>query len=142
MPASGKWEPVSRRLDDLRPGFRGLVFEFLARLTEAGIPVMIVDTLRTREEQDACIDRGVSWTFHSRHLDGLAIDVCPFAIFALHGANKLQWDTKDPVWQKIISIGEACGLHSGKNFPKPDLGHFELLVSQGLTYEQEATLEH
>ncbi len=133
---------MSRRLDDLRPGFRGLVFEFLARLTEAGIPVMIVDTLRTRAEQDAAIDRGVSWTFHSRHLDGLAIDIVPYDQFLLHGPDKLRWDARDPVWQKIIAIGESLGLHSGKHFPKPDLGHFELAVSGGLTYEQEASLEH
>lgn len=132
---------MSRRLDDLRPGFRGLVFEFLARLTEAGIPVMVIDTLRTREEQEAAIARGESWTHDSKHLVGLAIDVCPYDTFLLHGPDKLKWDTSDPVWQKIISIGEEMGLHSGKNFPKPDLGHFELNISAGLTAEQEGTLE-
>ncbi len=42
---------MSRRLDDLSDRFRPMAFEFIARLTEAGIPVMVIDTLRTPEEQ-------------------------------------------------------------------------------------------
>jgi hypothetical protein len=48
---------MSRRLDDLDPRFRPLAFEFLARLTEAGIHVMIVDTLRTPAEHAANLAR-------------------------------------------------------------------------------------
>jgi len=117
---------MSRRLDDLAPGFRLVVFEFLARLTEAGIPVVIIDTLRTDVQQVANVARGVSWTKRSRHQDGLAIDVAPYDQFLLHGADKLKWDATDPVWKKIIAIGESLGLRSGKNFPKPDMGHFEM----------------
>lgn len=120
---------VSRALDDLAPAFRPHAFEFLARLMEAGIPVLIVDTLRTPEEHAENLRRGVSWTTRSKHLDGLALDVCPYSQFQLHGEDKLQWDAADPVWLRIGKIAEGCGLRWGGRFKapaKPDLGHVEL----------------
>lgn len=117
---------MSRALDDLHPDFRPKAVELLARCLEAGIPLMIVDTLRTQAEHEANLAKGVSWTKHSKHLDGLAIDVCPFESFQLNGPDKLQWKSDDPVWQKIGPIGEALGLRWGGRWTKPDLGHFEL----------------
>lgn len=116
---------MSRRIDDLSPRFRPLAVELLARLMEAGIPVAIVDTLRTPEEQRANVAKGVSWTMASKHLTGDAIDVCPYAVFALHGPDKLQWDAADPVWTRIGQIGEACGLRWGGRWQQRDMGHFE-----------------
>ena len=119
---------MSRKLDDLSPAFRPLADRFLARLMEAGIPVVIVTTSRTQAEQDDAVKRGVSWTLKGRHLTGDAIDVAPYAIYELHGDDKMQWDAEDPVWQKIGALGEACGLkwgvvdHTGI---RKDLGHFE-----------------
>jgi len=108
---------------------RPLVVEFLARLVEAGIVVMIVDTLRTKEEQTANVAKGVSWTMNSKHLTGDAIDVCPYETFLLHGPDKLKWDAADPVWARIGAIGQACGLKWGviKGGVRIDLGHFEFL---------------
>jgi hypothetical protein len=108
---------------------RPLAVEFLARLVEAGIHVMVIDTLRTPEEHAENLKKGVSWTKRSRHLDGDAIDVCPFETYALHGPDKLQWNTDDPIWTRIGKIGEACGLRWGGRFgppAKPDYGHFEV----------------
>lgn len=120
---------MSRRLDDLSPRMKPLAFEFLARLMEAGIPVAVVDTLRTKAEQASNVAKGVSWTMASKHLTGDAIDVCPYDIFALHGPDKLQWDSADPVWQRIGAIGEACGLKWGGRWVRtPDLGHFEFRI--------------
>lgn len=119
---------MSRALSDLSVRFRPLAVELLARLTEAGIPVMIIDTLRTPEEHAANLANGTSWTIRSKHLDGDAIDICPFAIYDLAGPDKLQWDAGHPVWKKIGAIGEALGLRWGGRFKppaKPDLGHFE-----------------
>lgn len=130
---------MSRALDDLSPRFRQQVFEFLARCTEAGIHLMIVDTMRTPDEQLANIAKGVSWTMNSKHLpqpsDGLAlaIDVAPYSIWQLNGPDKLQWDAKDPVWLKIGEIGEKIGMRWGGRFKapaKPDLGHFEYKAVQ------------
>lgn len=117
---------MSRNLNDLSDRFRPKAFEFLARLMEAQIPVIIVDTLRTPAEQAENIRRGVSWTPHSKHLTGDAIDVAPYAVFDLHGPDKLQWDAGDPIWTKLGVIGEACGLKWGGRWTVKDLGHFEL----------------
>ncbi len=115
---------MSRALNDLDPRFRPLAVELLARLVEAGIPVCIVDTLRTPEEHAANLAKGVSWTAHSKHLDGCAIDIAPYETFLAHGADKLLWDASDPVWARMGAIGEALGLRWGGRFRDP--GHFEL----------------
>lgn len=115
---------MSRRLDDLSQAFRPLACELLARCIEAGIMVMIVDTLRTPEQQAANIRNGVSWTTKSRHLTGDAIDICPFDTWALHGVDKLQW-ADDPTWTRIGEIGERLGLIWGGRWTQKDLGHFE-----------------
>ena len=122
---------MSRSLDDLDYRIRNAVFEFLARCSENGIPVMVVDTLRTEEEQAAAIARGVSWTTNSKHLAqaetgrSLAIDVAPYDIYQLHGPDKLKWDANDPVWIKIGILGEKCGLRWGGRWKQRDMGHFE-----------------
>jgi peptidoglycan L-alanyl-D-glutamate endopeptidase CwlK len=112
-------------LDLLSPSFRIKAFELLARCTEAGVPVMIINTYRTAEEQAANIAKGVSWTKNSKHLTGNAIDICPFEIYNLHGADKMQWDGNDPVWQTLGKIGEALGLRWGGRWTQKDYGHFE-----------------
>lgn len=116
---------MSRALNDLSPRFRPLAMELLARFTEHGIHVLIVDTLRTKEEHAANVAAGVSWTTHSKHLDGDAIDVVPFMQFNLYGADKLQWDPADPVWASMGRIGEELGLRWGGRWKQKDLGHFE-----------------
>lgn len=118
---------MSQKLDDLSPRMRPLADRFLAKLMEARIPVMIVTTSRTQAEQEDAVRRGVSWTTHSKHLTGDAIDVCPYAIYDLAGPDKLQWDDTDPIWLKIGAIGQACRLKWGvfKGTQRIDLGHFE-----------------
>ncbi len=117
---------MSRALDDLHPVFRPIAFEFLARLAEKRIMVAIVDTLRTAEEHQENLRKGVSWTARSLHLYGLAIDVAPIEIYRLHGGNKIQWNADDPVWHDVGEVGESVGMDWGgrwKNHPDP--GHFE-----------------
>ena len=119
---------MSRALNDLSPRFRPLAVELLARCAEAGIPVCVVDTLRTPAEHAANLAKGVSWTRHSKHLDGDAIDICPYAVWDAHGPDKLLWDAGDPLWQRLGAIGEGLGLRWGGRFrapAKPDMGHFE-----------------
>ncbi len=100
---------------------------FLAKLMEARIPVMIVTTRRTLEEQAEKVKQGLSWTMNSRHLTGDAIDVAPYEVYDLHGADKANWDESDPIWQRIGNIGMALGLKWGvvTNGKRKDLGHFE-----------------
>jgi hypothetical protein len=116
---------VSRQLDDLSPEFKPLALELLARLTEARIPVLIVDTLRTAAEQAENLKNGVSWTLNSRHLTGDAIDIVPYQVYHLEGPDKLTWDASNPIWSRIGPIGEKLGLIWGGRWKVRDLGHFE-----------------
>lgn len=99
--------------------------ELLARTVEQGILVVVVDTLRTPAEHAANLAKGVSWTKHSKHLDGDAIDICPYDQWEAHGAKKLNWDVSDPVWVKLAEIGRSLGLRCGYDWVQKDAGHFE-----------------
>lgn len=119
---------LDRRLDSLAISFRPRAYELLARLIEARIMVMIVNTRRTPEQQAELVRAGRSWTSHSAHEDGCAIDLCPYAVYQLHGPDKALWDETEPVWQKMGEIGRKIGLKwgivmHGQHF---DLGHFAL----------------
>lgn len=116
---------MSRALNDLDPRFIPLACELIARCIEAGITVFIVDTRRTPAEHAMNLAKGVSWTKHSKHLDGLAIDICPYELYQLSGVDKLQWDASHPVWQRIGIIGKSLGLRWGGDWTQKDLGHFE-----------------
>ena len=119
---------MSRKLDDLSDRFRPLAIELIARCVEQGIAVLIVDTLRTKAEQAENIRKGVSWTQNSKHLTGDAIDLAPYETYELHGGDKLQWNTAEPVWQRMGAIGEALGLRWGGRWTVKDTGHFEYVV--------------
>ena len=86
---------------------------------------MVINTRRTHDEQLLNLAKGTSWVQHSRHEDGLAIDVCPWDQYNLHGPDKLQWDGSDPVWARLGAIGESLGLIWGGRWIQRDLGHFE-----------------
>lgn len=126
---------MGRLLRELSPSFRPLAEQFLARLTEAKIPVLITCTGRTAEEQAAAIRAGTSKVAVSRHQSGNALDVVPFAIYRLHGPDEPMWRLDDDVWWVIGKIAEDLALRWGGRFgwsatrPKNigwDPGHVEL----------------
>lgn len=112
---------MSSRLDDLAPEFKLKAFELLARCVEARIPVVIVETLRTQEQQDKNIAAGVSWTQHSKHLTGHAIDIALVAVLSIKG-----WAPDHPQWERIGKIGESLGLTWGGRWKRRDCPHFEI----------------
>jgi hypothetical protein len=117
---------MSRALNDLADLFRPLACELIARASEHGVPVMIINTRRTEAEQAVNMMNGTSAVKHSKHQDGLAIDICPYAHYDLHGPDKLQWDSSDPAWDILGAIGEGLGLRWGGRWRQPhDPGHFE-----------------
>lgn len=126
---------MSRLLDDLSDRFRPIAFELLARLTEAKIPVLIVDTLRTPEEHKQNLKNRISWTKSSKHLTGDAIDIVPYEQYYTRGENKLQWDPTAPVWQKVGAIGKELGLRWGGDWVQRDMGHFEFV--EGVTIPEK-----
>lgn len=126
----------SRKFDDLDLRFKPLAIELVARCSEILIPVMIITTRRTSEEQRTLYSQGrttpgkiVTWTLVSAHTKGLAIDICPYSQYQLHGPDKLQWDADDPAFIKIGEIGQGLGLKWGvimaPDYKRKDLGHFE-----------------
>ena len=119
---------MDTKLDSLSPEFKPKAIELLARLTEANIPVKIINTLRTDEEQAANLARGASWVKRSKHQDGNAIDICPYLVYRIDGEDKLEWDSKYPIWQKVGVIGESLGLVWGGRWTQVDSGHFELSI--------------
>ncbi len=87
---------------------------------------MVIDTLRTPEEHAANLAKGVSWTKRSLHCSGLAIDICPYDLYQLHGPDKLAWNDDEPVWSTLGKIGESIGLTWGGRWTThPDRGHFQ-----------------
>lgn len=120
---------MSRALNDLEPVFRTLAIDLLARSVEAGIAVLIVETRRTHEQHLLNVLHGVSWTHHSLHEDGLAIDIVPYDLYTLApGGDKLQWDANAVVWQRLGKIGESLGLRWGGRWKQRDMGHFEYVA--------------
>src|SRR5438309_6366593 len=117
---------MDRSLDSLDDIFKPYALHLLARLVEAEIPVLIVNTRRTDEEQAANLLRGVSWVQHSKHQDGLAIDIVPYYYWHGDGEKSLDWNPNAPVWGRIGAIGEKIGLVWGGRWTRRDLGHFEM----------------
>jgi len=113
-----------RKLDDLDPRFKPLVFALLARIVEAGIAVMVVETRRTEAQHQADLASGHSWITHSLHQDGLAIDICPYETWQMHGDKKADWNAED--FAPLGPIGEALGLRWGGRWK--DWGHFEYVA--------------
>ncbi len=116
---------MSQLLKDLDPRFRPHAILLLAKSVEARIPIVIVETLRTPEQHAINVANGRSWIARSLHCSGLAIDICPFDLFDLHGPDKLAWNADEPVWQVLGKIGESIGLRWGGRWKQKDMGHFE-----------------
>ena len=63
-----------------------------------------------------------TWTLKSKHIDGLAVDLCPSK-----DGKACWWDAPDAVWQRMAQIAEDCGVAAGYRWapPKQDKPHFE-----------------
>lgn len=134
---------MNRRLADLSSIMRPRVYELLALLVERGIHGMIVETLRSPEDQRRYLAAGRSATTLSRHLarrlrmemppdhpdaeKADAMDWAPYEIYASQGPDKLQWSASAPEWQIFGAIAESLGFVWGGRWQQPhDPGHIEL----------------
>jgi peptidoglycan L-alanyl-D-glutamate endopeptidase CwlK len=119
---------MGKSLDELSPEFRPLAERLLQLAADAGIPVRVISTGRTREEQERFIKAGTSWTRNSRHLTGHAIDIAPEELLT----EKL-WAPKSPLWYRLGEIGESLGLIWGGRWRQRDMCHFERPKPKTLT---------
>jgi peptidoglycan L-alanyl-D-glutamate endopeptidase CwlK len=124
----------SRKIDDLVPAMQEKARAFAAEMASAGVPFIFTCTRRTQAEQDELFSRGrtkpgpkVTWTLKSKHIDGLAFDIC------ICKAGIPQWDVKVdvdedgiPDYTEAGQIGEAIGLVWGGRWHSPDFPHFQL----------------
>lgn len=117
---------ASRSTDELTQRFLFPFAKFCMYLVEAGVPFLIVQTLRSIDESADNIAKGTSWVsdpLASRHVDAYlrgwdihgsdAADVVPYDTYLLHGADKLEWNTDDPVWLKVRDAAARVGLGWG-----------------------------
>ena len=123
---------MSRDIQDLAPCMQGVAIGFKAACLKVGIPIVIVQTYRTKEEQDALYAQGRRTpgkiVTHAKGGDSphnvhLALDCA----FLLPESGGVSWEPPYPhTWEEVGKIGEAQGLVWGGRFKAfPDLGHFE-----------------
>jgi hypothetical protein len=139
-----------RSLSLLVPDMQAKTKYFLAKLAYSGIAVEIIETLRTKQVQEAYYAQGrspldhvnalrvmaglwkiteednrecITWTLSSKHLIGKAIDIAPVNLY-----KRIWWNAPAEVWERIGVLGESCGLTWGGRWPgnKRDYPHFEI----------------
>lgn len=107
----------SRNLRDLDSRFRPIAEQLIEDCDSLGVPVTIICTLRTLEEQKIALLHGTSWTTRSKHLPqepedkSWAIDLCPTSLLMEKG-----WAPKHPAWWVIAENAVARGLRSGMDW--------------------------
>jgi peptidoglycan L-alanyl-D-glutamate endopeptidase CwlK len=126
-----------RGIDKLHPVVRKKAEELLERCKWAGLPILITETLRTREEQDALYAQGrngdtrkiVSQArgelFESPHQWGIAFDFCK---------NEKGHEYDDAgFFERVGALAEQTGLEWGGRWTRfPDRPH---LQSRELTWK-------
>jgi peptidoglycan L-alanyl-D-glutamate endopeptidase CwlK len=125
----------SRDIKELLPVVRAKVEKFQDLCEEHGIDLLITSTFRDAESQAALYAQGrtapgtivtnakpgQSWHNHR-----CAIDVVPLV------SGKANWNTKDPVWEKLGGLGKEAGLEWAGEWKKfKEMAHFQ--YTGGLT---------
>lgn len=114
---------MSRSLDDLLPEVKEKAEKFLKACSDAGFHVLVTQTKRTPEEQDALYAQGRTKPgkivtkapeWQSWHVVQRAFDIC---FVDEHG--HATWDGD---WVAVGKIGEDCGLTWGGG---PEFAHFK-----------------
>ena len=125
---------MSRELADLHPTARAKCVEFLSACVAAGHPMMVVQTYRSFEEQEALYAKGrtrpgsiVTYARggESFHNYRCAWDVC----FCDTKTGKLSWDGP---WESVGEIAGRLGINWGGNFVHPDRPHFDYHPEESL----------
>ena len=107
-----------RHLQALSPDIQYAALYLVWAARQAGYPLQITSSLRSREEQAALVRAGLSNTNKSHHLIGQAFDV------DIHGLGRDQV----PVWfwEMLGVFAESLGFRWGGRWTSPrDYGHFE-----------------
>lgn len=122
---------TDRRIEALHPDLQPLAIKLLHAAAAAGMPILITETLRSRERQAELYAQGRTAPGkivtrarpgESRHETGRAFDV------AFHGADgRPTWDGP---WEDLGALAESIGLAWGGRWKRPDRPHIELPEAQ------------
>lgn len=82
-----------RSLNNLKGVHPDLVSVAYEALGITKMDFIVIDGLRTLEEQRVLVNKGKSWTMDSRHLTGHAIDIVPYPV---------SWD-----WEDFYPVADA-----------------------------------
>lgn len=119
----------SRKIDDLLPVVQEKVRKFLELCHESDVDILITSTYRDAESQNALYAQGRTQpgkivtnakAGESWHNHRCAFDVVPIV------NGKACWDTKNPVWQTIGSLGKEAGLEWAGDWKRfKEFPHFQ-----------------
>jgi len=118
---------ASRSLADLHPHMRLLAERLLARAGQAGIPLTVVSTLRSMQDQAELYAQGrtrpgaiVTYARpgYSYHNFGLALDVVPTRLMMMEnwGDTPEHRSEADALWHQLGLLGSDIGLTWGGDF--------------------------
>ncbi|MDR3013397.1 MAG: M15 family metallopeptidase [Chitinispirillales bacterium] len=117
-----------RGIDKLHPEVREMAEELQRMCRENGLPLLITETWRTKEEQDALYAKGRTAPGkvvtnckypYSAHCWGVAFDFC-------RNIRGREYETADGFFQKVGQLGKSIGLFWGGDFRSfKDMPHFE-----------------
>lgn len=118
-------------LDKVNPFLAAKVRAMADNLATQGITIIVVQGLRTIEEQDALYAQGRTTPGkivtnakggQSWHNFGCAVDCAP-----LNPDGSIDWNANHPQWKAMEAAGTAMGLVSGANWVRfVDAPHFQL----------------
>ena len=114
-----------RDINRLKENAREACQLFLAECEGRGFPMLITETLRTRERQEELYAQGrtmpgkiVTWTKNSKHMTGLAWDICK---------NKKGEEYSDiSFFEECGRVAEELGIIWGGTWKNKDMPHFEV----------------
>lgn len=149
---------MARSLDMLYPKIKDTAVKFQDKAKAAGIPITIVQTVRTHDEQQAIWDKGRTapgadcvHNGERRHVGtckehpmgltvsnskpGDSIHEYRMAIdIAVLKDGRPTWDGVDALYMKLGPIGESCGFEWGGRWParKMDMPHYQMTFGLSL----------
>jgi peptidoglycan LD-endopeptidase CwlK len=119
------------RLDQVYPVLADKVRKMAQLLSDEGITIVVVQGLRTVEQQDHLYAQGRTMPGkivtnarggHSWHNFGLAVDCAPE-----NPDSTIDWNASHPAWKTMEATGVGLGLTSGANWIRlADAPHFQL----------------
>lgn len=111
-------DETMRHLRQLSPDIRQAARFLVVAARNAGVPLKITSSIRTREEQRRLVAVGRSQTTRSKHLIGQAFDV---DVLGFARDDVPLW-----FWYELGTFAERLGFRWGGRFSSlKDFGHFE-----------------